>query len=92
MTLPFAPIRALVADHLGDDDPSDSKVARFLSVNANTVRRARVAGVDDYLADRWCCTRLGLNPASVYGPDWWEPVADDDDARPAPVQLRMDAA
>ena len=46
-------------------------LARRLGVHATTVQNARRRGLNDRQADHWA-TAIGLHPALIWGPEWFE--------------------
>lgn len=69
-------LRGLVASQKGEDGEvgplrlSDKIVAQMCEVSERQVRRARLEGLDPYLADHMCVKGLGLHPLLIFGDSW----------------------
>jgi len=69
-------LRQLVASQKGEDGEvgplrlSDKIVAQMCEVSERQVRRARLEGLDPYLADQMCVKGLGLHPLLIFGDSW----------------------
>lgn len=60
--------RKLCLKH-GKSHISDKDCGKLLRVSERQIRKARLEGMDDYMADRFSC-RLGFNPKEIYGDIW----------------------
>ena len=54
----------------GEDSLSDKVAAVRLGVSERQTRKARLEGMDAYLADRLAC-KAGVNPGFLFGFDAW---------------------
>lgn len=54
---------------------SDKEAGNRFEVSERQVRKARMEGMNAYMADHFCVRGLGVHPVTVFGEEWWVPEA-----------------